>query len=284
MAPRASWKGHLKLSLVSCPVRLYTATSSADQIHFNMLHKDTENRVQMRPYDPELGLVERADLVKGYEFEKDQYVIVTKKELDEIQIESNKTIAIEQFVDAADIDPRYLDAPYYVAPDGPVAEETFRVLHEAMRSRKKAALARIVLSSRERLVVLTVLGRGIALTTLRTAKEVRDHRPYFEDIGDGPLDEEMLGLAEMIIDQHEGAFDPSVFKDRYQEALLELVKAKIKGSRPVVAKAPERGKVINLMDALKKSLEEGETKKPPARSRRRAAGTGRGKGKRKASG
>ncbi len=283
MAPRASWKGHLKLSLVSCPVRLYTATSKSDQISFHLLHKDTKNRIQMKPHDPELGVIERADLVKGYEFEKDQYVVVEKEELEEIQIASSKTIEIESFVDASEIDPRYLDTPYYVAPDGPVAEETFRVLHHAMATRNKAALARVVLSSRERLLVVTVLDKGLAATTLRTAREVRDHGAYFDDIGDAPIDEEMLGLAEMIIDQHSGSFDASTFEDRYQLALLDLVKAKIKGSKPVIAKSPERGKVINLMDALKKSLEEGERKKPPAKSKsKRRTATRKTASKRKA--
>lgn len=269
MAPRASWRGHLKLSLVSCPVRLYTATSKADQIAFNLLHKDTKNRIQMKPHDPELGVVDRADLVKGYEFEKDQYIVVTKEEFDEIQIESSKTLSIEQFVDASEVDPRYLDSLYYLAPDGPVAEETFRVLHYAMRAQKKAAIARVVLSGRERLVIMSVLDRGLAVTTLRTAREVRDHSAYFDEIGDEEPDQEMLGLAEMLIEQNAGHFEPSGFEDRYQQALLEVVKAKIKGSKPIIAKSPERGKVINLMDALKKSLEEGESK-PPAKSKSRA--------------
>lgn len=271
MAPRASWKGYLKLSLVSCPVRLFTAATTGNRISFNMLHKDTHNRVQFRPHDPEIGEVDRADLVRGYEFEKDQYVIIDDEDLDAVQIESSKTITIDRFVDASDIDPMYLDAPYYLAPDGPVAEETYRVIHNAMNTRGKAALARVVMSARERQVVLSVRDRGVVMTTLRAANEVRAHEEYFSDIGDAPLDAGMIALAEQIIDQNGGEFDATTFEDAYQKALLEVVKAKLKGSRPVIAKSPERGKVINLMDALKRSLEEGTEKKPPARGKRRAA-------------
>src|ERR1700751_3395559 len=155
MAGRASWKGYLRLSLVSCPVKLFPATSaSAGKISFNLLHKDTMNRVQMKYHDPELGEIDRANLVKGYQFEKDKYVVVTAEELDEIEIESSKTIDIDGFVDEGDIDPIYLDSPFYLAPDGPIAEETYAVILEAMRKAKKVALARIVLSGRERLVAI----------------------------------------------------------------------------------------------------------------------------------
>lgn len=269
MAPRATWKGYMKLSLVSCPVRLYNATSSTGRIAFNMLHKDTHNRVQMKPHDPELGQVERGDLVKGYEFEKDNYVVIDDEDLEQIQIESTKTITIDSFIDTAEVDPMYLDAPYYVAPDGPVAEETYRVIHQAMAKRNKAAVARVVMSNRERMVLLTLRDKGMAMTTLRNANEVRGVADYFDDIADEKLDPQMLKLAEMIIDQHEAEFDPSQFVDNYQLALKEVVKAKIKGTAPVIAKAPERGKVINLMDALKRSLDESESKKPPAPSKPR---------------
>ena len=270
MAPRATWKGYMKLSLVSCPVRLYNATSSTGRIAFNMLHKDTHNRVHMKPHDPELGQVERGDLVKGYEFEKDKYVIIDDEDLESIQIESTKTITIDSFIDAAEVDPMSLDSPYYVAPDGPVAEETYRVIHQAMAKRGKAAVARVVMSNRERMVLLTLRNKGFVMTTLRNAAEVRGVADYFDDIGDEGLDAEMLNLAELIIDQHEAEFDPSQFVDQYQLALKDVVKAKIKGTTPVIAKAPERGKVINLMDALKRSLDEAQGMKPPAPSKPRA--------------
>jgi DNA end-binding protein Ku len=271
MAPRTTWKGHLKLSLVSCPVRLYNAVSRSERVSFHLLHKDTHNRIQMFPHDPELGKVDRSDLVKGYEYEKDQYVVLTQEDFDKVQIDSSKAIVIEKFVDEKDVDPIYLDSPYYVAPDGPVAEETFRVVHEAMRQKKKVALSRVVLSSREHLIALGVRDKGFVVMTLRAANEVRDDAPYFEDIGEDEPDQEMLELAEALIDKKSGRFDPSEFRDNYQEALLELVKAKIKGQEPVIAKAPERGKVVNLMDALKRSLDEGEARKPPAKSQPRKA-------------
>jgi DNA end-binding protein Ku len=275
MAPRATWKGYLKLSLVSCPVRMYNATSDTAKIRFNMLHKDTHNRVQMKPHDPELGVVERADLVKGYEFEKDKYVVIEDDDLDQIQIESTKTISIEKFVDLADVDPMYLDSPYYIAPDGPVADETYRVLQMAMKERDKAALARVVMSGRERLVLLIPRDNGFVLNTLRTAAEVRGHQEYFAEIGDGKLDATAVKLANQLIEQFEGELDTSQFVDYSQEALTEVVKAKVKGTAPVIAKAPERGQVINLMDALKRSIDEGETKKPPAKSQsRKKAKTG----------
>src|SRR5580700_1464474 len=175
MAGRAYWKGYLKLSLVSCPVKLYSATSaSAGKISFNLLHKDTLNRVQQKYHDPELGEIDRADLVKGYQFEKDRYVVVTNEELDEIEIESSKTVDIDGFVDEADIDPIYLDSTYYLAPDGKIAEETFAVILEAMKRVKKVAIARIVLSGRERLVAIEPITDGFRMMTLRSAKEIRE--------------------------------------------------------------------------------------------------------------
>ena len=269
MAARASWKGYLKLSLVSCPVKLFTATTT-NRIAFNLLHKETHNRIQMKPHDPELGAVERSDLVKGYEFEKDRYVVVSDEEFEQVQIESSKTIAIEQFTDASEVDFMYLDSPYFLAPDGPVSEETYRVIHGAMKQRNKAAIGRVVLSGRERQVVIQTRDKGFTLTTLRAANEVRASADAFEDITDAKTDKATLKLAEQIIDQFEGRFDPTTFEDRYQSALLDLVKSKVKGERPVIAKAPERGKVINLMDALKRTLDEGSAQKPPAKSKRKA--------------
>ncbi len=268
MAPRSSWKGHLKLSLVSCPVRLFNATSRSEKVAFHLLQKDTHNRIQMKPHDPELGPVERADLVKGYEYEKDQYVVFTDEDFDKVQIETTKAIVIEKFVDAKEVDPIYFDSPYYLAPDGAVAEETFRVIQHAMRDKDKVALSRIVLANRERLIALTCRDQGFLMMTLRTADEVRDSKDYFTDIKDEQPEAEMLDLAEKLIAQKSGKFDPSEFKDRYQDAVIEMVKAKIKGQEPVLAKAPERGKVINLMDALRRSLEDA---KPPAESKPRRA-------------
>ena len=264
MAGRAYWKGYLKLSLVSCPVKLYSATSAASsRISFNMIHKDTRNRLMQKYHDPELGEVDRADIVKGYQFEKDKYVIVTPEELEEIEIESSKTIDIDGFVDAAAIDPIYLDTPYYMAPDGPVAEETYAVILEAMRKTGKVALARIVLANRERLVALQPTKEGFVMTTLRAGKEVKAASEVFEKLN-VKLSADMLAMARQIIDQKAIDFDPEAFSDRYEEALLTLVKSKIAGGEPIITKAPERGNVINLMDALKRSIE--EERRPPAPS------------------
>jgi DNA end-binding protein Ku len=267
MPPRSTWKGHLKLSLVSCPVRLYNAVTRTERVSFHLLHKDTHNRIQMKPNDPELGAVERSDLVKGYEYEKDQYVIFTDEDFEKVQIESTKAIVIEKFVDAAEVDEIYYDSPYYLAPDGAVAEETFRVVQWAMREKNKVALSRIVLSSRERLIALAVRDKGLLVMTLRNADEVRDAQEFFTDIQDEQPEQEMLDLASALIEQKSGAFDPSEFKDRYQEAVVDMVKRKVKGQEPVIAKAPERGKVINLMDALRQSLD--DDRKPPAKSQPR---------------
>lgn len=268
MVARPSWKGYLKLSLVSCPVRLYTATSTSNRVSFNLLHKDTHSRVQMRPHDPELGEVDRGDLVKGYAYERDRYVIMTDEDLDKVKIESSETMAIERFVDADAVDPIYLDSPYFMTPDGGVGEEAFQVIHEAMTRKKKVAISRVVMSGRERMIALSVRDKGFLVTTLRAASEVRSQRDYFGEIGEAKVEQEMLDLASMLIEQKVGSFDPSAFTDRYQEALLQVVRAKVTGEEPVVSRPSEPGKVVNLMDALKQSLARAEEKKPAAPSKR----------------
>jgi DNA end-binding protein Ku len=277
MALRAYWKGHLKLSLVSCPVALYSALSRSSRVSFNMLHAKTHNRIQMRPHDPELGEVERSELVKGYEYEKGKYIVLGDEDLEKVRIESSQSIVIERFVDPGQLDPIYLDTPYYLAPDGAAAEETYRVLHQAMREEKKIALSRLVLSTREHPIAINVNDKGFILSTLRSADEVNDARRYFAEIEDAEVDPEMLGLAKQLIKQKAGKLQPEVFHDRYQDALKELIQAKIAGQEPVVAEAPEHGgKVIDLMEALKRSLKGdagAEERKPPAQSKtaRRAA-------------
>jgi len=280
MAGRAYWRGYLKLSLVSCPVKLYSATSStAGKISFNMLHKDTLNRVQQKYHDPELGEIDRADLVKGYQFEKDRYVVVTNEELEAVEIPSSKTIDIDGFVDAGDVDPIFLDSTYYLAPDGPIAEETFSVILEAMKRVNKVAIARIVLSGRERLVTIQPIVDGFRLHTLRAAKEVREPSSALDKLT-AKLSDDMLAMAAQIIAQKETTFAPEAFEDRYEEALMELVKAKISGGQPIVTKAPERGNVVNLMDALRRSIE--EERRPPAASLGKAAGAAKAPAKKPA--
>jgi DNA end-binding protein Ku len=267
MAPRASWKGYIKLSLVSCPVRLYPATSASERITFNQLHKKTHNRINMKPVDPELGLVERSDLVKGYEYEDKQYVIIEESDLDAVRIESNHTLNIEAFVDEGSVDVIYQDAPYYLAPDGAMAEETFAVLREAMRKTGKIAIARLVMSSRERIITIGPRENGMFVCTLRNPNEVRGTAEYFGNIPAVKADAEMLELAEKLIEQKATTFDPKNYEDRYEIALMNMIKEKLKGHKPIIAAAPERGNVINLMDALKASLSQA---KPPAKSKSKA--------------
>ena len=267
MAPRASWKGHIRLSLVSCAVKLFPATSTADRISFNQLHKDTHNRINMKPVDPELGLVERSDLVRGYEYEDKQYIIIEDSDLEAVRIESNHTLNIEAFVDESEVDVIYQDAPYYLAPDGAMAEETFVVLREAMRKSGKVAIARLVLSSRERVVTIGARENGMFVTTLRNPNEVRGTSEYFDNIPKGNPDAEMLDLAQKLIEQKVTHFDPRAYEDRYEAALMAMIKEKLKGHKPIIAAAPERGNVINLMDALKASLGEA---KPAAKSKAKA--------------
>ena len=196
MAPRASWKGYIKLSLVSCPVKMFPATSASERITFNQLHKDTHNRINMKPVDPELGLVERSDLVKGYEYEDKQYIIIDESDLEAVRIESNHTMNIEAFVDEDEVDVLYQDAPYYLAPDGAMAEETFAVLREAMRQSGKLAIARLVLTNRERVVTIGAREEGMFVTVLRNPNEVRGTAEYFGNIPALKPVPEMLELAE----------------------------------------------------------------------------------------
>jgi DNA end-binding protein Ku len=267
MAPRASWKGYLKLSLVSCPVRLYPATSASERISFNQLHRKTHNRINMKPVDPELGLVERSDLVRGYEYEDKKYIIIEDEDLESVRIESNHTMNIEAFVEAGSVDVIYQDAPYYLAPDGAMAEETFIVLREAMRKAGKLAIARLVLSSRERVVTIAPREKGMFVSTLRNPNEVRGTAAYFDTIPDEKPDAEMLDLAAKLIAQKTTTFDPKDYEDRYEIALMAMIKERLKGHKPIIAAEPERGNVVNLMDALKASLSQA---KPPAKSRSKA--------------
>jgi len=246
---------------------MFPATSTSERISFNQLHKDTHNRINMKPVDPELGLVERSDLVRGYEYEDKQYIIIEDSDLEAVRIESNHTLNIEAFVDESEVDVIYQDAPYYLAPDGAMAEETFVVLREAMRKSGKVAIARLVLSSRERVVTIGARENGMFVTTLRNPSEVRGTAEYFGNVPVGKPEPEMLDLAQKLIDQKVTHFDPKAFEDRYEVALMSMIREKLKGHKPIIAAAPERGNVINLMDALKASLGEA---KPAAKSKAKA--------------
>jgi len=257
MAYRPTWQGHLRLSLVTCPVALYTATSSGGEVHFNLINPETNNRIRMVTTDPDTGPVERSSLVKGYAVAKDEYILLTDEEIKSVKLESTKTIDIERFVPEEEIDRLYWDNPYYLAPAGALAEEAFGVIREAMRSEGKIALGRVVLSTRERLLALEPRDRGILAYSLRTRGEVRAAREVFGAISDQAPDPAMVDIARRIIEQKAGPFDPDQFIDRYEEALKALIAAKQKGQKPVRAAEPEDTDVVDLMAALRASLKGG---------------------------
>lgn len=255
MAPRPTWQGHLRLSLVTCPVALYTATNPGGEVRFNLLHPKTHNRIRMVATDPDLGPVERSDLVKGYEVEKDRYVIVTPEEIESVRLESTRTIDIERFVDVADIDRLYWDNPYFLVPDGKLAVEAYSVIRDAMAGAKRIALGRVVMHTRERLLAIEPRGKGLVAWSLRSYDEVRDPADLFDDIPAKKADPSMIAIARKIIEQQDGPFEPSDFKDRYEEALRELIRRKEKvGKTKVAAALPEDTNVVDLMEALRKSL------------------------------
>ncbi len=251
--PRASWTGFLRLSLVSCPVYLSPATSEAKRIRLNQLNAETGNRLKQQLVDSETGeIVERDQIVKGYEYDRGRYVTISDEELKELQIESSKIIDLDQFVDRQEVDPVYLDAPYYIYPDGELADEAFRVIGEAMAHQHKVGLGRVVLSSRERLVLVEPRDGGLLMSTLHSADEVRPAE--FSSKHKGQIDTDMVAIAETIIERKAATFDPEQFRDRYQDALHALVESKTKGLAKPSRAVEEPPKVVNLMDALKRSL------------------------------
>lgn len=277
MAPRPAWKGYLKLSLVSCAVELTGTTDHSEKVSFRIINRKTGNTVKRHYVDGVTGKpVEDDDEVKGYEIGDDEYLLVEDEEIDAVQIESSHTLSIEHFVDRADIPQIYFDTPYYVTPSDEVSEEAFAVIREAMARQKKAGIARIVLYRRERPVMIEPFDKGLLLTTLRYDKTVRKPDEIFGDLGKPKIDSELIDLATHIIDKKQAAFDPSGFEDRYESALLELIQAKQKGKKPPVVQAAERpANVVNLFDALKKSLagddEAGSGKPAPAKGKKAAA-------------
>ena len=273
---RASWKGFLKLALLSCPIRLYKATGQAEKLSGHFLHKDTRNRIQMIPHDPTLGKVDRSDLVMGYAAGDGRHVVLSDADLKEITDPSDRTLTIESFVDAAEIDPIYLDQPYFLAPDGDVAIEMLDVLRGAMEGRGRAAIGRFVMNQRERMAVMTVRGRGFLLTTLLSADEIRDPDSFYESLPSGDPSTELLNLAEQLIAMRSGRFDPHVFKDRYQAALKALIEQKLaygETAERVPAKPPAAANddsvqpPADLKEAFRRSID--SQLKPPAASRAR---------------
>lgn len=279
MAARAYWQGQIRLALVSIPVEIYTATRSGAQISFHQIHEPSGKRIQYEKVAPGVGAVEPDEIVKGYEVEKGEYVLLEQDEIDAVKLESKKTLELTQFVDMDEIDVLYFERPYFVVPADDLAEEAFIVLREALKRTRKVGLGQLAMRGREYVVSLKPCGRGMVLETLRYADEVNKAQGYFRDIPDAAPDPELLGLAESLIEKKVAAFDPKKFHDRYVDALRDLIarKQKAKGRKIIEDKDDGKGSrgsnVVDLMAALKKSLEKPEAKasravktKPAARA------------------
>lgn len=279
MAPRPNWKGFLKLSLVSCSVALYPATSTSQRIRFNIINRETGNRIHNEVVDAETGdPVEPDDRIKGFQVNKDEYVLIEDDELDNVALESTHTIDIDEFIPMSDVDRIYLDESYYVVPQDEVAQEAFAVIRDAMKKEDLAGLARVVVYRRERLLLLRPRGKGLLATTLRYKNEVRDENAYFDDIPATKVPADMLKLATHILETKKGKFDPGKFEDRYENALIALIKAKHAGKKPPEPSEAKPSNVINLMDALRRSAK--AERRTPAR-RKSASRTKRPGGRRK---
>jgi DNA end-binding protein Ku len=256
VAPRAYWKGYLKLSLVSCPVALFPASSEREKISFHQINKKTGNRIKYRKVDAETGdEVDSSDIVKGYEVGKGEYIEIEPEELEAIAIESKRTIEIDEFVPKNEIDELYLNNPYYLVPDGEVGQQAFAVIREAIRKEGMVALGRVVFTSREHVIALEPRGKGLLGVTLRYPYEIRKEDEYFDEIEDEKIPKDMMELASHIVETKAGHFNPKKFEDQYEDALKELPKKKQSGEKIEVPKQREPAKVINLMDALRRSVD-----------------------------
>lgn len=272
MPPRAYWKGTLKLSLVSCPVALYPASSTSERTRFHLINKETGNRLRQQMVDSGTGeVVDKENKGRGYEIAKGEYVPIEPEELEAIQLESNHTLDIDSFVPRKEIDQRYLDSPYYLAPDGKSGLDAFAVIRDAMKDQDRVALARVVLGNRERTVAIEPLDKGLLVTTLRYASEVRDEQDYFDDIKTPKISKDMVELASHILNKMAAHFDPTKFEDEYENALKDLVQQKAAGKTIKAPEPAERGNVINLMDALRQSLKGGAAPRQVASASTRAA-------------
>jgi DNA end-binding protein Ku len=269
VAPRAYWKGYLKLSLVSCPIALYPATSEREKVSFHQLNKSTGNRIKYRKVDAQTGdEVESADIIKGYEVCKGQYLEVNPEELEAIALESKRTIEIDEFVPKDQIDELYLNSPYYIIPDGEVGAEAFAVIREAINKAGMVAIGKVVFTSREHIIALEPRGKGLLGVTLRYPYEVRKEAEYFDDISEPKITKDMLDLATHIVETKTGEFDPKKFEDQYEDAVKELLKKKQAGEKIETPKERKPANVVNLMEALRQSIaaEGGSKGKQPARS------------------
>jgi DNA end-binding protein Ku len=265
--PRPYWKGYLKLSLVSCPISVYTATSSTERVAFRQINKKTGNRLKQQLVDEQTGdVVDASDKGRGFEVSKGAYVLVDDEELDAISIESNHGIDIDSFVPRAQIDERYLDGNYYLIPNDRVGQDAFAVIREAMRGKDMVGIGRVVLAKRERVIMMQPWGKGLLGTTLRYPYEVRDPALYFDELPDIAIPKDMLQLAEHILDTKAADFDPSSFQDRYEDAVVAMIQSKRAGMPQPAPKSisPDGGNVVSLMDALKRSLAADAPKPAPA--------------------
>jgi DNA end-binding protein Ku len=263
MAPRAYWKGFLRLSLVSCPIQLFPATSEREKISFNQINSETGNRIRYRKVDEDTGEeVTQDQIVKGYQVDKGKYVEVTDEELEAVALDTTRTIEIDKFVPRSEIDDLYLIRPYYIAPDGKVGQDAFAVIRNIIKQMDMVAIGRVVLTSREHVISLEARGKGLMGTLLRYPYEVRNENEYFDDIEDLKLGKDMMELAAHIVKTKTGHFEPEEFEDHYETALKELIEKKMKGIKIEAPARSEPSKVINLMDALRRSVK-AEQQQPP---------------------
>jgi len=282
MAARAYWKGFLRLSLVSIAVEIYTAVDTKAEISFRQIHKPSGRRINYTKTVPGVGEINNADIVKGYEVDSDTYVTLDPEELDALKLESKKTIDLVRFVDAGDIDPRYFERPYFIGPGDKHAGEGFVVIREALRKTGKVGLGQLTIGGREWLIAVSPLEEGLSMTMLRYADELKDPAAFFEDVPTEKPDKEMVDLAVELIERKAGAFTPEQFENHYATALKELVEKKVKGQKIIAPheEAAPRGKVVDLMAALRKSISDAPTKpkvKTGAPAERRQAAGRRGK-------
>ena len=278
----AVWTGHIRLSLVSLPVKLYAATQSRTRLTFHQVHEPSRKRIRYEKVVPGIGPVDKDEILRGYEYDKGKYVLLSDKDIDEIKLEAKKTVELVQFVDRCDIDPIYYDRPYYVVPEGELAEDAFRVVRDALRRTGKVGLGQIVMRGREYIAALAPCGKGMLLETLRFDEELRQSEAYFDDISDAKSDKSLVELAEELIQRQAGPFSPEAFSDSYSNALEELVQAKLKGRKAISieeeAPEPQGGEVVDLMEALKKSLgKKGDGKSKATASRATKGSTSKSK-------
>ncbi len=283
MAPRAFWTGHLRLSLVNIPVKLYPATSSERRIELHQIHEPTGKRIRYQKVAPGVGPVENEEIIKGYEYEKGKYVLIDPKEIDDLKLEAKQTIELVRFVDEDAIDVRYYETPYYLLPDGELADEGYLIIQKALKDTGKVGVGQFILRGHGNIVAIKPFGKGLVLEVLRHANEIRAAEPLFKEIADVKIDKEALDLAKELIKRKAGKFEPEEFKDQYNEAVWELIQAKLEKRAPEIAtEIPGTAKVINIMDALKKSVQQGKggvTAKAPAK---RTAASAKASGKKTA--